>query len=53
VGFKAYAIMCPRYIQVSFTFAETCWIFQYTFLQSCLCLRIPVLWHLVKLHRYY
>jgi hypothetical protein len=24
VGFKAYAIMCPRYIQVSFTFAETC-----------------------------
>jgi hypothetical protein len=39
--------MWPRYIPVSFNFAGTGWIFQYIFLQSCMCLRIPILWHLV------
>jgi len=32
---KAYAIMWPKYIHVSFNFVGTGWIFQYVFLHSC------------------
>jgi len=34
-GFKAYVIMWPRYILVSFNFAETGWIFLYFCSRVC------------------
>jgi len=47
--------MWPRYIQVSFNFAGTGLIFQYVFLQSCICLQITILRHPVvtsEIHSY-
>jgi len=40
---KAYAIMWPKYIHVSFNFVGIGWIFQYIFLQSCICLQFTIL----------
>jgi hypothetical protein len=35
--------MWPKYIYVSFNFAWTVWIFQYIYLQTCICHMVPIL----------